>query len=145
MIASVMGQEDLDHVNMTRIPVYYGHTPSGTSSKNVLQFLQMARSHRFQKFDYGPRGNQLMYNTSTPPEYNISNIRTPVVLMSGTEDLLSNRPDVEWTHKQLPNVVKWFEIKGYSHAGFSWATNAKEEVTDRIVRLVKVWSKGRPV
>merc|ERR1719204_1102875 len=118
MLASVMGQEDVDHVNATRMPVYFGHMPSGTSAKNLVHFLQMTKANRFQKFDYGHQGNILMYNRTTPPEYNISKIHTPVVLMSGSTDLLSNRADVEWTRSQLPNMVKWIEIKGYSHAGF---------------------------
>ena len=83
MLASVMGNEDQDHVNTTRVPVYFGHSPSGTSAKNLVHFLQMAKANRFQKFDYGHRGNMLMYNSSTPPEYNLKNIHTPIVLMSG--------------------------------------------------------------
>lgn len=44
---------------------------------------------KFQKFDYGSGENKKRYGTSKPPKYNLSNIRTKVHLLHGTNDLLA--------------------------------------------------------
>lgn len=44
---------------------------------------------KFQKFDYGSAENKKRYGTAKPPKYNLTNIRTKVHLLHGTNDLLA--------------------------------------------------------
>lgn len=43
---------------------------------------------RFQKFDYGPSKNMKLYKSRKPPEYNLSNVKTKVHIIYGTNDYL---------------------------------------------------------
>ncbi len=37
-------------------------------------------------FDYGTAGNIKVYNSSTPPQYNVSQINTSIALFYGEDD-----------------------------------------------------------
>lgn len=55
----------------------------------VLLLLYISHSlsvGRFQKFDYGPKKNMELYQSVKPPEYNLSNVRTKVHIIYGTND-----------------------------------------------------------
>lgn len=43
---------------------------------------------RFQRFDYGPHKNLKLYNSTKPPEYNLTNVQTKVHILYGTNDNL---------------------------------------------------------
>ena len=47
----------------TRLPVYYTHTPAGTSVKNCAHFAQEVKSGRFAKYDYGTVKNLVHYGS----------------------------------------------------------------------------------
>lgn len=49
---------------------------------------------RFQKFDHGPSKNMELYGSTRPPEYNMSNIRTKIHIIYGTNDNFV-QPEVE--------------------------------------------------
>jgi hypothetical protein len=85
--------------------VYIGHTPAGTSVKNMAHWAQMVRQNRFQKYDYGIIGNVLHYGSAFPPQYDLSKVQVPVVLFSGDKDTLSDPKDVDRIVKALPNLI----------------------------------------
>ncbi|XP_014299329.2 lipase 1 [Microplitis demolitor] len=60
--------------------------PAGTSSKNILHFLQGITSQTFSKYDYGETKNLQVYNSSKPPEYNLSRVTSPVALIYSEAD-----------------------------------------------------------
>ena len=122
--------------NATRAPVYFTHMPSGTSLKNLMQYFQNINAGRFQKYDYGKQENMRRYNAPIPPEYNVTRINIPTVLVSGTIDGLATTKDVAWTKQQLPNVVDHIEIEGYNHVDFLWGTNAGTAVNAKIIKIV---------
>lgn len=67
------------------------HTPAGTSTKTFVHFIQMAKSGgKFQQYDYKSAGNQLRYNSTKPPEYDVTKINVPVALFWSDNDLLIN-------------------------------------------------------
>ena len=123
--------------NTTRAPVYFTHIPCGTSLKNMMQYSQMINTGRFQKYDYGKRENIKRYNAPIPPEYNVTRVNIPTVLVSGSVDGLAVPKDVEWTMKQLPNLVNHIEVEGYGHTDFMWAINAGTAVNEKIIKIVE--------
>ena len=44
---------DVPQLNMTRVAVYYTHTPAGTSAWNMIHYAQGIKSGKIQMFDYG--------------------------------------------------------------------------------------------
>jgi len=136
-VMNVITGRDRRYLNETRIPVYVAHTPAGTSTKNMMQYFQFVNSEFFRMFDYGEKINIEKYNSTVPPEYDLTKVRLPTVMVSGSYDTLSSPQDVKWTISQLPNLVQHFEIEGYNHLDFMWATNAGPALNIKLIEIAK--------
>ena len=80
-----------------RYPIYQAHGDQSTSTKDIIHWAQLLRYKRVQKFDYGSeKANMARYNQTTPPLYNITNMRVPTVLVAGGNDWLG-----QWKVAQL--------------------------------------------
>ena len=131
---------DTSNMNATRIPRYAGHAPAGTSSRNIIHWAQLLRDKQLQRFDYGsPELNMKHYNSSTPPQYDISALSVPTALFAGGNDFLADPRDVVWLEGQLrPGVlVKNVFYDDYNHLDFVWGIDANERVYDHLISLVR--------
>lgn len=63
-------------VNQSRVGVQIAHLPSGTSCWDILHYLQIMKSRKFTKFDYGWTENFKRYGNIFPPEYPLDKIDT---------------------------------------------------------------------
>jgi len=116
-------------INATRIPVYMSHTPAGTSSKNMLHYIQMMNSGLFRKYDYGKLGNNERYQRDTPPEYDLYKVKVPTVVFYGSMDVIAPPKDVQWTIDHLGFVMKTFTAK-YNHLDFVWGKESGKYLYD---------------
>ena len=76
-------------LNASRIQVYVSETPAGTSSQNMMHWLQGVLSPNFQKYDFGsPEENAAHYGpgVEVPPLYDLSRLSVPTALFSGSHD-----------------------------------------------------------
>ena len=137
-ITNVFGKrfgEENQNLNETRMSLYFSHQPAGTSLKNFMHILQLASSGRFQKYDYGLLGNRVRYGSWVPPQYDITRIDVPTVIVSGSIDGIASPQDVDWTKEQLPRVIEHIEIQGYNHIDLLLATSAGTKVNKRIIEI----------
>ncbi len=81
VMCAIMGCDKADW-NQTRFEVYMSLVPSGTSVKNIAHFAQLVRSATYRQFDYGAEGNMIEYGQSTPPPFDISDIKVPSPLLN---------------------------------------------------------------
>lgn len=126
------------YMNQSRIPVVVGHDPAGTSVKNILHFTQMVYSKQFQMFNYGSiKDNMIHYNQTTPPLYDITQVKLPVALFSATNDWLADPADVQFIRKNLPNIVYDQVIDDWDHLDFLWALDATQIIYYNILNLLK--------
>ncbi|GFT96351.1 hypothetical protein NPIL_66411 [Nephila pilipes] len=128
---------DYQELNATRIGVYGGHTPAGSSVKSIVHFAQMIEAD-FAKFDYGKKGNIARYGQATPPVYDISKITTPVALLSGLNDNLADPKDVEIVAKKLKTLVSNYVVPldAFNHIDFILAIDGKKLVHNEVERLL---------
>jgi len=129
---------DCVYINQTRFSVYVSKTPAGTSVKNMVHYGQSILSKKFSMYDYGAAENENHYHQPTPPEYNISNIHTPVVLYYGGNDWLATPIDVQAIMKRLPNVLSSTFTAVYNHLDYTWGVTARSEVYDNMIKLIKI-------
>ncbi|UJR20978.1 hypothetical protein I4U23_024084 [Adineta vaga] len=131
-----------ENMNNTRLPVYISHEPDGTSVKNMIHFAQGVQSNTFRAYDYGsPQKNQLHYNQTTPPEYNISGSNIPTAIFWSGKDWLADAVDVNYILNNLQNLVYDKYIPEYNHLDFVWALSANKIIyTD----LLNVMEKYHP-
>eukprot|EP00004_Rigifila_ramosa_P015530 TRINITY_DN3611_c0_g1_i1.p1 TRINITY_DN3611_c0_g1~~TRINITY_DN3611_c0_g1_i1.p1 ORF type:complete len:439 (-),score=98.07 TRINITY_DN3611_c0_g1_i1:73-1359(-) len=71
-----------------RKPVFYAHTPAGSSVRNVAHWFQIYQANDFRFFDHGEAENLKRYQSVSPPAYPLENITTPVALFYGAVDRL---------------------------------------------------------
>lgn len=128
---------DNHRMNITRLPVYFSHTPAGTSVQNMVHFAQMAKSNLCQAYNYGSRKkNFLHYNQSVPPVYNVSALTVPTYIFSGANDYLSDPKDVRAVIARLHSVVFSYEIPNWQHLDFIWGLDAARVLYDKIVHIL---------
>lgn len=84
------------------------------SVKQLLHFLQLHKSGKFQMFDY-ESGNLRKYCRQTPPEYKLKNVTAPVFLYSASEDSLITSKDVERLKTLLPNAKSHERVDDWNH------------------------------
>ncbi|XP_064612594.1 lysosomal acid lipase/cholesteryl ester hydrolase-like [Liolophura sinensis] len=128
---------DKKELNATRMPVYIGHTPAGTSVQNLVHFSQMVRSKLFQSYDFGSsEENHKHYNQSIPPLHHVEKMKTPTVLFWAGKDLLADPKDVKMLMARIPHLEASFEIPDWDHLDFIWGMNAAPVVYDKIIKII---------
>lgn len=128
---------DYKNLNQSRLPVYVSHSPAGTSVKNMIHYSQAIQSGKYQNYDYGPGGNKQHYGQATPPQYNVSNMRTPVVLYSAVNDWLADPKDVSYLKSQLHTRYNSTEIAKWNHLDFAWGIDAGKILYSQLVQILK--------
>lgn len=93
----------------------------------------------FRKFDYGKTENMLHYNQTSPPSYNLKNVKTPVGLYYADSDWQAVVKDVQRLAKVLPNVVHDYLIphKEFNHGDFAYGKDAPRLVYDEVLKMIK--------
>jgi len=129
---------DTSNLNNTRIPVYITHTPAGTSVKDALHFTQLIKSNKFRQYDYGSKNNMKRYKQSTPPDYDITGLKTPVALFSATNDWLADPTDINnYLLPHINNTVVYHKIiPAWNHLDFVWGEDANKLIYQEILKLM---------
>lgn len=120
------------------IPVILGHTPAGTSTKEIIHYSQLVHSGRFQMYDYGVVENLKLYRQITPPNYPLELVEAPISLWYGENDLLANVQDVDHLYQKLRNRMGKFLIASpkWNHQDFIWGIDANKFVYFPIIEIL---------
>lgn len=122
------------------MPVIFGHTPAGTSTKTVVHYAQeIHEGGNFQYFDYGPEENLKRYGQEKPLQYNLENISVPVSLFFATNDWLAGPQDVALLFERLyktPVGMYRVPFDHFNHVDFLWGNDAPKFVYKPIIDLM---------
>ncbi|PAV83207.1 hypothetical protein WR25_03467 [Diploscapter pachys] len=77
---------DSNQFNSSRIGIYLAHNPAGTSSRNMLHFAQMVKTHRMANF---------ITNQYKIHDYDLSRVKVPLTIFYSNNDWLASAADVE--------------------------------------------------
>ncbi|XP_038064773.1 uncharacterized protein LOC119735144 [Patiria miniata] len=146
----VVSQQDesmtVDYDIISRLPVYFSHSPAGTSVQDMIHFAQMVSSGEFQMYDYGTKKrNMARYNQTTPPLYYPEKISVPVSLYWGGQDWLADPKDVELLIPRLRNLRESIYIPQYDHLDFIWGTDAPQWVYEPIIETIRAEESHGPI
>ncbi|KAK5850366.1 hypothetical protein PBY51_001250 [Eleginops maclovinus] len=128
---------DEKNLNMSRTPVYTEHCPAGTSVMNMVHWGQAVHQGKLMAFDFGSAGNMKHYNQSTPPQYNVQDMKVPTALFSGGHDTLADPKDVAILLTQVSNLVFHKHIEHWDHLDFIWGLDAPEQMFPSILKLLQ--------
>ncbi|KAH8032270.1 hypothetical protein HPB51_024047 [Rhipicephalus microplus] len=113
----------------TRMPMYVGHWPGGTSAQNMRHYHQMYKAKNFVMYDHGNLENWRRYGQMAPPAYPLENIKTPIAAFSSEGDLIADTLDVADLMERLGSNVIFHRIvpeKKFGHLDFAIGHNANE-------------------
>uniref|UniRef100_A0A663LJJ3 Lipase n=1 Tax=Athene cunicularia TaxID=194338 RepID=A0A663LJJ3_ATHCN len=113
-----------------RLDVYLSHYPDSTSLKNMLHWRQVI----FPAFL--PQITLFVFQT-TPPFYQLENMKAPLAAWYGGRDWLSVPEDVNITLARIINVVHKKYIPEFVHFDFLWSMQAYEQVYKEILELME--------
>ncbi|KFP07224.1 Lipase member M, partial [Calypte anna] len=107
----------------------------------VIQFLslllfQLYQTGEFKHYDYGS-DNMLHYNQTTPPFYELENMRAPLAAWYGGRDWISAPEDVNITLPRIANVTYKKYIPEFVHFDFLWGKQVYEQVYKEILELLE--------
>ena len=131
---------DADPTIDQRWDVFMSNSPAGSGYRNILHYSQLANltdeQYNFQRYDHLEDGeNQRRYGQPTPPPLDLSNIKFPVALMSGSEDLLADPTDVKFAIKELNHTLVFDKEYYLGHGSFAIAKNMSYFTVDAMTLI----------
>lgn len=119
-----------------------GHYPTGTSRRNVLHLMQIAKAREFRQFDYETQRNVKLYNSTLPPAYNLKNVKMKIALLVGRNDKITPLDNVNLLRKQLPNVVQFhvMEHPKFNHIDHVWGKNMHKYLFPHVMKILRKYS-----
>ncbi|XP_025266697.1 lipase 1 [Camponotus floridanus] len=130
--------DDPKQFSYSLLPVILNHYPTSASVKTLLHYAQIFESGKFRKYDYGRMKNLFIYNSTEPPNYDLSNITVSVALFYDNNWIISTE-DIKRLCHSLPNVVDMYEVpwSKFNHVDFILAKDASKLVYDRILKIMR--------
>ncbi|KFQ81830.1 Lipase member M, partial [Phaethon lepturus] len=101
-----------------------------------LLLFQLYQTGEFKHYDYGS-DNMLHYNQTTPPFYELENMKAPLAVWYGGRDWISAPEDVNITLPRITNIAYKKYIPEFVHFDFLWGMQVYEQVYKEILELMK--------
>lgn len=113
----------------------YRHVAHSVSVRQFEHYFQSARSGGFRQFDF-KENNTRIYNSTSPPSYNLKRITVKAYIYSGLADSLVANVDIDHLEKVLPNVRLHKKFKNYNHCDFNYGKNSRTIVYENILKII---------
>lgn len=137
LINLLFGQSAQFRSNL-ELPIF-NHLFRPTTWKCLAQHLQIVKSHRLAKFDYGATLNKRYYGTWLAPEYKLSQLdpRVRVALVSGDKDCWANQATLDKVRAKLPmKPALDLVVRDYNHLDLTCAFDLDIRVNLPILRFL---------
>ncbi|XP_017777762.1 PREDICTED: lipase 1-like [Nicrophorus vespilloides] len=125
VIAKTFGPENGIH-DPEIFPTFMGMFPDQEGINIFKQYMQLADSAEFKKYDYGPRKNLIMYDSIKPPMYDMSKINIPMYMFVGEDDGIGTMESAKKVQKVMKVYTEIFKVDKYSHLTFFLGNNIQE-------------------
>jgi len=141
-LETMVGFDKMTHIYLGSLPMMGRNDVGGTSTKNLMHWMQNIRSGNFAQFDYGAQGNMQMYGKTTPPDYELRSFKTNLanvnmLLFTGSNDALVAPSDLAQLRAYLPVNAKVVTIADYNHLDYMWAADVNEKVNNQVLEFIK--------
>lgn len=110
--------------------------PAGSSTAQIVHYIQLYTSKLFRQFDYGILGNNKKYGQSNPPEYNLTQLTAPTYIYYGEYDEVCHHLDVSKTMNHLNNIVK-VQALPFNHFDFVIGNDMKMKLNEILIQNVQ--------
>ncbi|XP_044019383.1 lipase 1-like, partial [Aphidius gifuensis] len=117
---------------------FFAGASRGSPLKSIIHHYQNLMSGKFRQFNYGEKENMKIYNSTSPPDYNLTAIDVPTVFFAAKNDWLADFDDAKKVYNMLANG-KGFNVVNYesfAHLDYVWAKDIKKLINDPIINLL---------
>lgn len=130
---------DTDELEPDFLPIVMSHYPSGTSRKSGTHLLQLGLKRNFTQMDYGLQKNLAVYNSVTPPNYDLGKVTMRVALIVASNDGMCSLTDVKILRSRLPNVVEYrvLDWSKFNHIDYVWGRNMDRHLFPTVFSLLE--------
>ena len=109
------------------------YEPGGTSTKNLMHWIQLYDTQELAEFDYGKKENIKIYGTEKPPKYNVQNWKSwkiPSFITFSDADPYSVDEDTNYflNHVENKDNFVFKRLKNYNHLDYIWSEDAKNDL-----------------
>lgn len=95
------------------------------SEKQLMHYLQLYQTGKFQRYDHKDQ-NQILYGSSSPPEYILSNVTAPAYLYHAEQDILTEKGGIDRLSQELPHLQAYKILPDFNHLDLMLGKNARE-------------------
>jgi lysosomal acid lipase/cholesteryl ester hydrolase len=120
----------------------FSHTQVGTSKKNMLHYLQLFTTGKFQQFDYGLFKNLEVYGTATAPLYDFTKISMDVYVLSAKNDKIAPPRNIDTWQHLLPNCKRNYQMKSasFNHVDFMWGLKGHVITNKYVIKILNEYN-----
>ncbi|XP_055851844.1 lipase 3 [Episyrphus balteatus] len=133
---------DTKHLNKTLIPDIMANFPVGGSFKQIMHYFQSYNSGKFRQYDYGPEKNKIVYNQTSPPDYQLDRVTVPTFIYFSVNDYIVSVRDIQRLVMHLPKVHALYRMPWdkWNHLDFICGQGVKEYIFDKVVDIVNAYT-----
>jgi hypothetical protein len=130
-----------NRVDWKEISDLYYYEPGGTSTKNLLHWIQLYREKTYSMYNYGEKTNIEVYGNKKAPIYNTDNWKRWDVesfITASDSDPFSTDQDFEWFFSQVKNKERFYikKMVNYNHCDYMWSSDARKDLYDDVVKFL---------
>jgi lysosomal acid lipase/cholesteryl ester hydrolase len=105
-----------------------------------MHWLQILGSEAIHQFDYGPEKNMLLYNSTQPPEYELTklqNMTIDIFITTTSGDPYCLKEDFKMMLETFKNAkIFTKDVGNYNHLDYLWGKNAHVDIYADILNFL---------
>jgi hypothetical protein len=124
-----------------KIDDLYHYEPGGTSTKNIVHWVQVYDSKNVAEFDYGEKENLKGYGTKTPPVFELAKFNgykvKSLITRSDQDPFSMIRDTTAFVDLVMDKtVIEIKDLKNYNHLDYLWSKDAVNEIYKDVIRFL---------
>ena len=140
VISSIVQNNPTDHIEWSALHNLFYYQPGGTSTKNLIHWLQNLGTDTIRHYDYGEELNLKYYNQTAPLEYDFSKLKdlTIDIFVTKTDgDPYCLKEDLELMTQTFTKAkLHVREVNNYNHLDYLWGKNAHIDIYHNILKFL---------
>ncbi len=130
-----------NRIDWKAISDLYFYEPGGSSTKNLIHWIQLYSGQVLAEYDYGKKENMKVYGTVTPPKYVTENWESwdiPTFLTFSDSDPFSDEKDTNFFLNRVKNKSNFIykRMTNYNHVDYMWSIDAKTDLFYDVVAFL---------
>lgn len=141
IISFIVQTKVTNRINWSEISDLYYYEPGGTSTKNVIHWIQLYSEQKYCEYDYGKKENMNIYGQSYPPQYithNWAEWNIKSMLTTSDSDPFSDDADTNFFVNKVNNKnnLIFKNLTNYNHVDYLWSKEAKQDIFYDVVNFL---------